>query len=107
MIALGLTIQRPLDRAMKRMQAESAARHGVLIESLSGIETVRATGAESRMQTAWERSVAATARSGEEVHLWSSIALTVSSSAQQLTSMLLVVVGVFLILNGQLTMGAL
>jgi ATP-binding cassette subfamily C protein LapB len=106
-LAAGFILQRPLDRAIKRLQAESSARHGVLIESLSGIETVRATGAESRMQTAWERSVAATARSGEEVHLWSSLALTVSSSAQQITSMLLVVIGVFLILDGQITMGAL
>ena len=72
MIAVGLTMQRPLDRAMKRLQAESAARHGVLVESLSGLETVRATGAEGRMQTAWERSVAATARSGEDVHFWAS-----------------------------------
>lgn len=106
-IGTGFILQRPLDRAMKRLQAESAARHGVLIESLSGIETVRATGAESRMQTAWERSVAATARSGEDVHFWSSLALTISSSAQQITSMLLVVIGVFLILDGKITMGAL
>jgi ATP-binding cassette subfamily C protein LapB len=106
-IATGFILQRPLDRAMKRLQAESAARHGVLIESLSGIETIRATGAESRMQTAWERSVAATARSGEDVHFWSSLALTISSSAQQITSMLLVVIGVFLILDGKITMGAL
>lgn len=106
-IATGFILQRPLDRAMKRLQAESAARHGVLIESLSGIEAVRATGAESRMQMAWERSVAATARSGEAVHFWSSLALTISSSAQQITSMLLVVIGVFLILDGKITMGAL
>lgn len=106
-IATGFILQRPLNRAMKRLQAESAARHGVLIESLSGIEAVRATGAESRMQTAWERSVAATARSGEAVHFWSSLALTISSSAQQITSMLLVVIGVFLILDGKITMGAL
>lgn len=106
-IGAGLILQRPLDRAINRLQAESAARHGVLVESLSGIETVRATGAEARMQTAWERSVAATARSGEEVHFWSVLALTISSSAQQITSMLLVVVGVFLILDGQITMGAL
>jgi ATP-binding cassette subfamily C protein LapB len=106
-ICAGLILQRPLDRAINRLQAESAARHGVLVESLSGIETVRATGAEARMQTAWERSVAATARSGEEVHFWSVLALTISSSAQQLTSMTLVVVGVFLILDGQITMGAL
>ena len=68
MIGAGLILQVPLDRAMRRLQAESSARHGVLIESLNGIETVRAVGAEARMQTAWERSVAATARSGEDVH---------------------------------------
>lgn len=106
-IGTGFILQRPLDRAMKRLQAESSARHGVLIESLSGIETIRAAGAESRMQTAWERSVAATARSGEDVHFWSTLALTISSSAQQITSMLLVVIGVFLILDGKITMGAL
>jgi ATP-binding cassette subfamily C protein LapB len=107
MLALGFVLQRPLDRAMKRLQAESAARHGVLVESLSGLETVRATGAEARMQTAWERSVAATARSGEDVHFWSSISLTSANTAQQITSLLLVVIGVFLILDGKLSVGAL
>jgi ATP-binding cassette subfamily C protein LapB len=107
MILLGFIMQRPLDRAMKRLQAESAARHGVLVESLSGLETVRATGAEARMQTAWERSVAATARSGEDVHFWSSLTLTAASSAQQITSLLLIVIGVFLILDGKLSVGAL
>lgn len=107
MIVIGLLLQRPLDRAVKRLQAESSARHGVLVESLSSIETVRATGAEARMQTAWERSVAATARSGEDVHFWSSLALTISGTAQQLTSLLLIVIGVFLILDGKITVGAL
>lgn len=107
MIVLGLIVQRPLDRAMKRLQAESAARHGVLVESLSGIETVRASGAETRMQTAWERSVAATARTGEDVHFWASFALTSASTAQQLTTLLMVIVGVILIIDGKLSVGAL
>ncbi|MGF6432249.1 ATP-binding cassette subfamily C protein LapB [Bradyrhizobium elkanii] len=104
---IGFLLQRPLDRAIKRLQAESAARHGVLVESLSGLETVRATGAEARMQTLWERSVAATARSGEDVHFWSSMSLTSASTAQQITSLLLVIVGIFLILDGKLSVGAL
>lgn len=107
MILIGLVIQRPLDRAMKRLQSESAARHGVLIESLTSIETVRATGAEARMQTAWERSVAAAARTGEDVHFWSSLALNSANTAQQLTTLLMVVVGVFLIIDGKLSVGAL
>ncbi len=107
MIIIGLALQRPLDRAMRRLQAESAARHGVLVEALSGMETVRAIGAEPRMQTAWERSIAATARSSEDVHFWASLALTASSSAQQITNLLMVVIGVFLIMDGTITVGAL
>jgi len=107
MIGLGLLLQFPLDRAMRRLQAESAARHGVLIESLSGIETVRATGAEARMQRAWEQSVAATARSSEDVHFWSSLALTSANTAQQVVTLLTMVIGVFLILDGKLSVGAL
>jgi ATP-binding cassette subfamily C protein LapB len=107
MMAVGFLLQRPLARAMKSLQAESAARHGILIESLSGIETVRATSAEARMQTGWERSVAATARSGEDVQFWSALALTSANTAQQLCTMLMMVVGVFLILDGKLSVGAL
>jgi ATP-binding cassette, subfamily C, bacterial LapB len=107
MVIVGLLIQRPLDRAMRRLQAESAARHGVLVEALSGMETVRAIGAEPRMQTAWERSIAATARSSEDVHFWASMALTASGTAQQVTSLLMVVIGVFLIIDGSITVGAL
>lgn len=107
MIVVGLVLQWPLERAMRKLQAESAARHGVLVESLAGIETVRAAAAEARMQTAWERSVAATARSGEEVHFWSSLALTSASTAQQLNYLLMVVVGVFLILDGKISVGVL
>lgn len=107
MIIVGLLIQRPLDKAMKRLQAESAARHGVLIESIGSMETVRATGAEARMQSRYERSVAATARSSEDVQFWSGLALTASSTAQQITSLLMMAVGVFLILEGHLSVGAL
>lgn len=107
MISVGLILQYPLNRAMRKLQAESAARHGVLIEALSSMETVRAIGAEARMQTAWERSVAATARSGEDVHFWASLALTVSNTAQQITTMLMLVIGVILILDGKLSVGTL
>lgn len=107
MATIGFLLQKPLQNAMKKLQVESSARHGVLIEAMSGIETIRAVSGEARMQMAWEQSVAATARSSENVHFWSSLALTIASTAQQITSLLIIVAGVFLILNGQLSVGAL
>lgn len=107
MIVVGLVLQRPLNHAVKRLEAESGARHGVLVESLSSIETIRVAGAEARMQGLWEKSVAAAARSSEDVQFWSTMSLTLAGTAQQLTSLLMIVVGVFLILDGKITMGAL
>src|SRR5262245_38595717 len=107
MIVAGLILQRPLNRAVKRLEAESSARHGVLVESLSALETVRVAGAEARMQRLWEKSVGAAARTGEDVQFWSTISLTLAGTAQQLNSLLMTVVGVFLILEGRLSMGAL
>lgn len=107
MILAGLILQRPLNRAVKRLESESSARHGVLVETLSAVETVRVAGAEARMQRLWEKSVLAAARTGEDVQLWSTMSLTLAGTAQQLTSLLMTVAGVFLILDGQLSMGAL
>ncbi len=107
MLIIGAVLQKPLQNAMKKLQVESSARHGVLIEAMSGVEAVRAVGGEARMQMSWEQSVAATARSSENVHFWSSLALTLASTAQQLTSLLIIITGVYLILEGKLSVGAL
>lgn len=106
-IGIGLLIQRPLDAAVRDVQAESAARHGILVESIGALETIRAIGAEGRVQTHWERSVAASTRASEAVHRWSSLSLTLSLGAQNLASLLIIVWGVFMVLNAQISMGAL
>lgn len=106
-LGIGFLIQRPLDRAVKEVQAEAAARHGILVESIGALETIRALGAESRVQTHWERSVASSARATEAVHHWSAMSLTLSNTAQNLASLLIMVWGVFLVLDNRITMGAL
>ncbi len=106
-IIIGLALQRPLDKAIATTQAESAARHGILVESLATMETIRALGAENRVQGWWERSVAATARASEAVHSWSSLTLNLTNLAQSLASLLIVVWGVMLVLDNRITTGAL
>jgi len=107
MIVAGYLLQRPLNNAVRRLEVESSARHGVLVETLSSIETIRTVGAESRMQGLWEKSVAAAGRSSEDVQFWSTMSLTLAGTAQQFTSLLMMVIGVLLILDGRLSMGAL
>lgn len=105
--AIGALLQKPLERAVLSVQAESAARHGILVESLATSESIRALGAENRVQARWERSVAATAQAGEAVHQWSALTLNLSNAAQNLGSLLIVVWGVVLVLDNHITTGAL
>ena len=106
-VAIGLLIQRPLDHAMKAFQGEASAKHGILIETLTSLETIKVMGAQSSLQSAWERSVAKSARASEDVHHWSSLALTLSNTAQQLASLGIMVGGVFLVMGNDLSVGAL
>jgi ATP-binding cassette subfamily C protein LapB len=106
-IGAGLILQFPLRRVVERAHQESNQKHALLIETIDGLETIKAVSAESRMQGSWERFVGATARSSTKARFISGIAITFSTFAIQFTSVLVVVWGVYQIAEGKLTTGAL
>ena len=107
MLAIGYAMQKPLEEASRYLQQEAAARHGILIESLAGFETLKTLGAEGRRQKIFERAVAASTKSGEAVHHWSTLAMVLTNTVQQFAQLALYIVGVFLVLNNQISVGAL
>jgi ATP-binding cassette subfamily C protein LapB len=84
-----------------------AQRNATLIEGLVGFETIKAMGAESLIQRKWEKSAALLARVGAQLRLLSSSASNGSAFVQQAINMALVIVGVYLISERELTMGGL
>ena len=105
-ITVTLLCQLPLDRATKQVLKDSGRRHGLLFETLSGLETIKSTGAASWMRRKWDRNVAVSARSAAQSRFWNGLAFTFLSTVQQSVSILVTVWGVFLILDGEITMGA-
>ncbi len=106
-IGVGLLIQVPLNRIVRRTFREGALKHGILVESITGLETVKSIGAEGRMQRAWERFVAATAMSANRSRLLSSITVNMAGLASNLVTVGVVVIGVYEIAAGNMTVGAL
>lgn len=106
-IGVGLIMQIPLNRVVRRTFKESAAKHGVLVESINGLETIKSIGAESRLQRGWERYVAATAESANRSRFLSAITVNVAGLAANLVTVGVVVVGVYRIGEGLMTVGAL
>ena len=103
----GALTQLPIRRSVERYQYESTQKHALLIESMERLETITALGAQSGFLSKWERVCAATARSAMSSRMASAFTANASQWLQQVATTGLIVYGVYLILMGQLTVGAL
>ena len=85
----------------------SAMRNATLIESLVGLDTLKAMGAEGNMQRKWENNTAFLARVSVQQKLLSSSSVNLTSWAQQMVTVSVIIGGVYLVIDGQLSMGGL
>lgn len=102
-----LLIQIPLARSVQATQGEASRRHAILVESLIGAETIKAVAGEGVMQRRWEDAVAATARANSATKFWSSLAMYSTALVQQAVSVVIIVWGVFLVAEGDISIGGL
>jgi len=106
-LLIGLMLQRQLGEIIQQTFRYSAQKQGLLIESLSSIETLKSISGEGVLQRKWEQLVGTVARLGIKARTLSSAIVNVSLTVQQLTSVGVVVFGVYLIAERELTVGAL
>ena len=106
-LTLGLLVQGPLSRVMRENFAMNAQKHGLLVEAIDGLETVKGLSAEGRMQGLWEKSLTVTARTALKSHLLSSVATNFTNFTQQIVYVLVIIAGVYRISEGGLTTGGL
>jgi ATP-binding cassette subfamily C protein LapB len=106
-ILVSVAIQWPLARVMQENLREGSLKQGLLIESIEGMESLKAARGEGVMQQKWENFSALAATSSMKSRALSSLAVNVVTFVQQIQTVILVVWGVYLIHEGTLTMGAL
>ncbi len=102
-----LVMRGPIQRAIEASYAASAQKHAVLIETLNALETVKALGLEAKSQWKWEQAVGEIAKASLRAKMLQSSVGRVTGFLQQLSTILVVVAGVYLIKDNQITMGAL
>lgn len=106
-VIIVLLTQIPLNRVIAQSFATAAEKNSVLFETLNGLETLKALGAESWAADKWERSVAESIRTSVKSRLISTISLNVIVIAQVLSAVAIMVLGVAAIHEGEITAGAL
>ena len=106
-ILVGAILQFPLRGVIEKTHRESTQKHALLVETIDGLETIKASAAEGRVQRTWERFVGLTAESSGKARFLSGLATTFAQVSIQLCTVVVVVYGVHLIAAGEITMGAL
>lgn len=106
-VAIGFLMQKPLERVTKQSMMESAIKNALLFETISGLETIKVQAAEGHTQRNWEELTEKASRTSAKSKQLNALAVNMASFVQQLASVAVVVVGVFLIANAKLSMGAL
>ncbi|MBY0445518.1 MAG: type I secretion system permease/ATPase [Burkholderiales bacterium] len=106
-LVVGFTLlaQDKMQEMVELTQRASAQRNATLVEGLVGIETIKVMGAESEFQRRWERSTHFLAQVGSKLKLLSSTTVNFASLISQLVSVVVIMVGVYLLTENMVTMG--
>jgi ATP-binding cassette subfamily C protein LapB len=102
-----LIIRKPLERSIESTHEASARKNGILIETLQNIETIKTQGMSGQIQWQWEESVGEIAQKSLYSRMLSASVPTVTGFFVQLTTVFIVMYGVYLIKELELTMGGL
>jgi ATP-binding cassette, subfamily C, bacterial LapB len=107
LLLYALAVQGRMHELAETTYRASAQRNATLVEGLVGFETIKALAAEAPIQRKWEKSAALLARVGAQLRLLSSSANHSTMFIQQAVTLSIVVVGVYLVGDRALTLGAL
>jgi len=107
LIILSLLVQPKLMRAMRKNMKQSGEKQSVLVETLMNMEMLKAHSAEGYLQKRWEKSNAASVQSFMDIRTTTSWVTGLTTTMQQATSVAIIVMGVYLIHDNTLSLGAL
>lgn len=106
-VGIGMMMQGPLEKVTKKSMMESALKNALLFETISGLETIKVQAAEGHTQRTWEELNEKASRTSAKSKQINALALNMAVFVQQVASVVVVVLGVYLIANAKLSMGAL
>ncbi|MDO6423049.1 type I secretion system permease/ATPase [Saccharophagus degradans] len=106
-IVFSLVVQAMLNKAVANTFVASAQKNATMVEAITNLSLVKVLNAEGKILRNLEKAVGLLAYWGVKTRVLSNSATGFAGFMQQMASVLVVIVGVYLISAGELTMGGL
>lgn len=106
-VAVGFLIHFPLRKSVCKSLESAHEKHAILVEALSNIETVKAIGCESSLRKKWGESAHLGAEHAVRSRSLSHLTMNITGLLQQFAYVVIIIVGVYLIRKGEMTVGGL
>lgn len=105
-IAVSILVQIPMRKAAEKSYRQGAQKHAVLVETITGLDSVKVASAEGHRQRDWDGYVDALATSATDARFWSSFSVNFVTTALHFTTLGTIIWGVYRTSEGLMTMGA-
>ncbi len=103
----GLFLQVPMQRTAEKGFKENMQKNALLVEIINGLETIKTSMAEGRIQHAWEQVVGQSANSNCASKRMSNLSITLTLLVTQVVSVGIIIWGVYRIDEKLMSMGGL
>jgi ATP-binding cassette subfamily C protein LapB len=107
LLFIGLLFRKPIEHYSHLNMEESHKKNGLLIESIDGIESLKAVNADWKVLAKWRALTQVTATSELKLRSLSSLSGNLTQTFQQISYTGMVAFGAYLITLGELSMGGL
>ncbi|WP_298439448.1 type I secretion system permease/ATPase [uncultured Ferrimonas sp.] len=105
MVIITASLQKKMAEASAEAQRFADLRHAHLYESITGLETIKSSGAEGGIQYTWEKMQAHSAQWQMRSRKLTNFASNVSAFIVQITAIVTVILGVYSLEAGLISMG--
>lgn len=106
-VGVGWWLQKPLEKIIGESLYENALKNALLYETFTGLETVKMQASEGHVQRRWEELTEKASGTSVKSRRISVLAQNWAIFVQQMVSVWIIIFGVYLIMDAQMSMGGL
>lgn len=106
-LVAGLIIQIPLRKVVRQSVKSSEAKHGLLVETVGGLETIKSLGVGPTFRERYTAHSGENAELGAKSRFLSAMGMNIAAFLQQSATIIVVLLGMYLVRDAELSMGGL